>query len=294
MEVADFMDGAAGSSIHLLRLLNILAGSATSVKRLVARLQTSRRPAGYKKNATSKAALNASLPKVCSLIRRGRQGQGYSASTGSGDLLPLPLLARLVVSTQKARSFNLKGRRREIAGETIVLLSPEASTRCEREEKMTRALLKLLSAKLLPKALGDILSGIFGSGLNPNLAGRIQDMLEKRLEEQQGRTGARFLARAVLEQIDALMEDGGVGSVEEREKIVTELAQNGALQLTQAAELLLKYPPLQAAVVKAKQPGATAAALQAAREERNALAERVKQALIDVGRVVAGDKPREL
>jgi hypothetical protein len=159
---------------------------------------------------------------------------------------------------------------------------------------MNGALLNLLTANLLPKGLGDILSGIFGSGLNPNLPGKIRDMLEKRLEEQQGRTGARFLARAVLEQIDAVMEDGGAGSVADREKIIAELAQNGALQLTQAAELLLKYPPLQAAVVKAKQPGATPAALQAAREERNAMAERVKQALIDVGRVVAGDKPKDL
>jgi|RhiMetdeSRZDD1v2_1073273.scaffolds.fasta_scaffold620442_1 hypothetical protein len=159
---------------------------------------------------------------------------------------------------------------------------------------MNGAILKLLSANLLPKGLGEILSGIFGGGLNPNLAGRIRDMLEKRLEEQQGRTGARFLARAVLEQIDALMEEGNAGSVEEREKIITELAQNGALQLTQAAELLLKYPALQAAVVKAKQSPVNEAALKAAREERNAMGERVKQALIDVGRVVAGDKPKDL
>lgn len=143
--------------------------------------------------------------------------------------------------------------------------------------------------------MGDILIRVLGSSANPNLTGKLGDALQDRLDAQSGRTGARMLSRSLLEMIDEAVETKAEGlSLEQRTQIGAELAKNAALQLSQAADLLLKYPELQAAVVKAKEASGNATSLQAAREERNTHAERVKQALIDVGRVAAGDSPRDL
>ncbi|MBM3459630.1 MAG: hypothetical protein FJX77_14000, partial [Armatimonadetes bacterium] len=135
-------------------------------------------------------------------------------------------------------------------------------------------LLPLLTGGTLPRTLGDILTRLLGTGANPNLRGKIEDLLQDRLDEQQARTGARVLRRSVLELIDAAVENQSGGmTVDQRAQLGAELAKNAAVQLAQAADLLLKYPELQAAVVRAKEAGGAAATLQAAREARNEHAE---------------------
>lgn len=151
----------------------------------------------------------------------------------------------------------------------------------------------LLGANVVPRALKEILQSVLSGG-NVNLEGKLKDLLQDKLEAQSGRGGARMLSRALLETVDATLEEAaGSLTLAQRREIADELTKNAALQLAQAAELLMAYPALQEAVVAAKQSGVSAAELEQARVARNAHAEKVKQALIDVGRVAAGDSPRE-
>jgi hypothetical protein len=156
---------------------------------------------------------------------------------------------------------------------------------------MVTALLSLLNGGSLPRSLPAILDLVFGDG---PIRDRVEAVLKRRLDAQAGRSAGKLLGRAVCEQVDTAMEARPAGAtVAQRIEVGTMLAQNAALQLAQAAEVLLAYPALQAAVVRAKEQG-DPAALKAARAARNAGTVRVKQALVNVGRVAAGDAPQEV
>jgi hypothetical protein len=156
---------------------------------------------------------------------------------------------------------------------------------------MVTMLLSLLSRGSLPRSLSTILDIVLGGG---PVRDRVEAALKRRLDEQAGRSAGRLLGRAICEQVDTAMETRSAGAtVAQRIEVGTMLAQNAALQLARAAELLLAYPALQAAVVRAKEQG-DAAALKAARTARNAGTQRVKQALVNVGRAAAGDVPGEV
>ena len=151
---------------------------------------------------------------------------------------------------------------------------------------MLNLLLPLLTSGTGIKSLGQILTTLLGGGSPKDAA---LSALKPRLDEQAGRTGGKVLGRAVCEQLDAVLETPGAGlSVEQREAVAQALAANVAVQLAAVAELILAYPPLQAAVVQAK---ATGTGLSEARTARNAAAEAIKSSLVDVGRVAAGDDP---
>jgi tellurite resistance protein len=149
------------------------------------------------------------------------------------------------------------------------------------------ALTGLFTSGKVIKLLPDLLNLVSGGNVKANALKAVNGALD----EQAGRSGGKALGRAVCEQIDAVLEADSGLSVEERQKLAQGLANNAALQLAEAAELILAYPPKQAAVVRAK-AGSDAAALKQARETRTNAAEAVKGALVDVGRVVAGDAPR--
>jgi hypothetical protein len=151
-------------------------------------------------------------------------------------------------------------------------------------------LLGLLKDGIVPQSLSKILNLVFSESSVRTAA---EKELSKRLEEQLGRSSAEVLGRAVTKQVDAAMEAKPAGAtVDQCVAVGTHLAKNAAVQLAQAAEILLAYPDLQAAVVRAKEKN-DPTALEAARKARDQGAERVKQSLVDVARVVAGDDPKE-
>jgi hypothetical protein len=148
----------------------------------------------------------------------------------------------------------------------------------------------LLEGPQLPKTLGKILDAVLGGSSVRDAA---EGIFARRLNAQEGRSGGRALAHAICEQVDEAMETKAAGvTVDQRIEVGTLLAKNAAVQLAEAAEILLKYPELQAAVVRAKEAG-DAAALAQARTTRDAATTRVREALTDVGRVAAGDAPKD-
>jgi hypothetical protein len=160
----------------------------------------------------------------------------------------------------------------------------------QRRENVVTTLLSLLKNGNQPRSLSKILDSVFGGS---RVRAAAEAVLEEALNAQAGRSAGKVLGRAVCEQVDAAMEARPAGAtLEQRVEVGTLLAQNAAVQLARAAEILLAYPELQAAVVCAKE-SRDAAALKAARAAPNAGTEQVKQALVNVGRVAAGDAPRE-
>jgi len=148
----------------------------------------------------------------------------------------------------------------------------------------------LLEGPQLPQTLGTILDAVLGGS---SLRGAAEAIFAKRLSAQEGRSGGRVLAYAICEQVDEAMEAKPAGvTLDQRIEVGTLLAKNAAAQLAEAAEILLKYPEFQAAVVRAKDSG-DATALAKARTERDAATTRVREALTDVGRVAAGDAPKD-
>jgi len=148
----------------------------------------------------------------------------------------------------------------------------------------------LLEGPQLPKTLGKILDVVLSGS---SLRGAAEGVFAKRLSAQEGRSGGRVLAHAICEQVDEAMEAKPAGvTLDQRIEVGTILAKNAATQLVEAAEIILKYSELQAAVVRAKE-GGDAAALAKARLERDAATTRVREALTDVGRVAAGDAPKD-
>lgn len=148
----------------------------------------------------------------------------------------------------------------------------------------------LLDGPQLPKTLGSILQVVLQGD---SLRDTAETVISKRLNAQEGRSGGRLLAHAICEQVDEAMEAKPAGvTVDQRIEIGTLLAKNAAAQLVEAAEILLKYPEFQAAVVRAKEAG-DAAALASARQARDAATTRVREALTDVGRVAAGNAPKD-
>jgi len=121
------------------------------------------------------------------------------------------------------------------------------------------------------------------------------DEAQERFDAQAGRTSAKALARALCEQVDHVME-GPVDRIplEDRLRIGRELCGATALQLAHAADVLTAYAPYQEAVVRLKRAGKSDSdpELKAARLARNQASQRVRDALLDVGRVAAGDAPR--
>jgi hypothetical protein len=144
-------------------------------------------------------------------------------------------------------------------------------------------------AKILP--LGEILAGILGGG-DPK--GTVTNALRGRLDAEEARAGARALARGVLELTDTVLDPRKADGLtaDQRLAVADALVKNAALQSTQFAELLLAYPPLQAAVRAAKDSGDDAA-LTTARAARTAAAQRIREACVDIGRVAAGEAPRD-
>src|SRR5437899_6905786 len=113
------------------------------------------------------------------------------------------------------------------------------------------SLLGLLGGPAVPQSLGKILEVVFGSGGSVRTA--VEKELEKRLDAQEGRSGGELLSRGVLKQIDEAMEAKPPGAtVDQQIQVGTMLAKGAAVQLAEAAEILLKYPDLQAEVVHAK------------------------------------------
>jgi hypothetical protein len=147
----------------------------------------------------------------------------------------------------------------------------------------------LLSSGSAIKSLSQILRELLGGG---DVKEAAQTMLRKRLDAQAGRSAGKVLGRAVCEAVDQVLESPGL-TIEQRETIAQALATNASLQTAEAAELVLGYVQYQVAVVKAKQ-GGDAAALEAARAERNAAAEAIKQAYTDIGRCAAGSPPQDV
>lgn len=143
--------------------------------------------------------------------------------------------------------------------------------------------------KFLP--FGQLLGGVFGAG---NVTDGLKEQFKDKLDVQEARSGGKMLGRGLCEMIDNIMEDPALGTLDQRLAIAKGLAQQGALQSIEAAEAFLSYPELQYLVVKAKQSPNANESISHARKFRDAGTERVKEAYIDVARVVAGNAPREI
>jgi hypothetical protein len=156
---------------------------------------------------------------------------------------------------------------------------------------MVPILLGLLRDQIAPKSLTKILDVVFSQS---SARAAAEKELRSRLQAQTARTAAESLGRALVKLIDAAVEAKPEGAtVEQREQVGTLLAQNAAVQLAQVAEILLAYPKLEADVVRAREAN-DKAATDAAKEARAEGVDRVKQALVDVARVVIGDDPKDL
>jgi hypothetical protein len=156
---------------------------------------------------------------------------------------------------------------------------------------MLPILLGLLKDQIAPRSLTKVLEVVFSQS---SVRVAAEQELRGRLHAQAARSSAESLGRALVKLIDAAIEAKPEGAtVEQRGQVGTMLAQNAAVQLAEAAEILLAYPKLEADVVRARE-AKDKAALEAAKEARGQGVDRVKQALVDVARVVIGDDPKNV
>lgn len=155
---------------------------------------------------------------------------------------------------------------------------------------MLTRLLALLNTGSIVKTLPQILDTLTNGG---NLRQALRQVLSKKVDAQAGRSAGQVLGRTVCEAIDAAMEaKADEVPVETSIEAGKALAANAALQLSQAAEIILAYGPLQEAVVRAKASD-DKAALAGARSRRDEATNRVKDALTDVARVCIGQAPED-
>lgn len=148
----------------------------------------------------------------------------------------------------------------------------------------------LISGDVIIRELAELLSGLAGGG---KLSGILKGKLSKVADAQAGRTAGAVMGRTICESADTAMEAKTAGvPIETNVEAGKLLLQNAALQLMQAAEIAIAYGPLQEDVVRAK-AGGDKAAIAAARERRDAGADRLKDALRDVTRVCIGQKPED-
>lgn len=151
-------------------------------------------------------------------------------------------------------------------------------------------LISLLSVGKV-RTLQTIVQELFQGG---DVQDRAEAILRGKLDAQAGRTAGKSLGRAICEQIDTLAQvQSSVVSLEQSAQVSRELAKNVALQLTEAAALVLEYPEFAIEVAKLKKKGPTAD-LKVARTARDLMTDRIKKSLVDVGRASAGDKPKDL
>lgn len=149
-------------------------------------------------------------------------------------------------------------------------------------------LLQLLQGGASSKTLKDILGAIMGGG---GAMEALVSAVKKRAKAQVGRTSGKTLGFATVKSIAAVQGPGIAGmSLEQRVQLGKAHAERIALQYAQVGELCLAFADVQGALERARgTPGE-----DAARAEREKVEEKLIQAAIDIGRVAAGDDPRDL
>lgn len=169
--------------------------------------------------------------------------------------------------------------------------TPETETPVQRvEEFILGQVLPLLVERLgVSRSLEKIIAEVLTGEDRFDLRRALKRQLQRRITSQEGRNGSELLARAVVKQIDFHYEaEVNELELDDRHKIVTELAENVARHLVLAANHILAYPATAKEVHRCKAES-DVRGLAKARMERTFAAEGFKKELINSARAACGD-----
>lgn len=150
---------------------------------------------------------------------------------------------------------------------------------------LLQTLLGSINESAITQTLEEIISSLF-AGQTGGIEGVLLHGIGGQLDAAEGAQGAKQAGRSICKNLDGALETKA-GTVDQRLAVAQGLAANTAKAALTYAALVVLYPDLQAAVVRAKQ-GNDRAALQAARKARDAAAGNLKTAMGDLVRASAG------